>query len=211
MRFIKRHYPLIISSMIALQYFAALGKGVPVSWKTTPIYYPLMLYLDFAYIPILVTTILFPFIGLFLLVVIMSRFARLLRSKRKVKQPVFRQFLSDISALVLTLGLLAFSGLMFIAILMFDGDTYSHRDSVLVDDTIYNLAYLNTYDDLGYGSYVLFECDAEGRICNGVLSERKGSDYDSDGALNFDLTSNTIAIIHHGKPIATYQIPVDVH
>ena len=92
---------------------------------------------------------------------------------------------------------------------MFGGDIYSHRDSIQVNDAVYNLAYHNEYDDLGYGSYVLFECDAEGRICKGVLSEYAGAYYDSDGTLHYDPTANTITIIHHDEPIATYQIPTE--
>lgn len=211
MRFIKRHFPLIVSSIIALQYLSLFTNPLRVSWHSTPLFYPLMLYLDFAYIRLLMTTMAFPIIFLILLVVIMGRFVSLFRIKSKVKTRMTNVWASDLIAL----GLLAFSGLNFLLFgVVFSlglTDSYTHHDSIQIDGTVYNLAHHKDYDDMSNGTYVLLQCGTNGWVCYAEIARYWSSDYRKldSGKLRYNPITNTIYVVSNDRIVVTHKLAED--
>ena len=84
---------------------------------------------------------------------------------------------------------------MFLSVSAWLGNTYIHLASIRLDDNIYNLASHNTFDDLGYGYYQLFECDSLGVSCKKVFRTDWGFDtIDSMASMSLAEEEHTIEI-----------------
>lgn len=112
--------------------------------------------------------------------------------------------LSDIGAIGLMVigGFIACLFITFTAVYYPTGlkDTLEHNDQVFV------LTSKNTYDDLGYGRFTLYQCDRWGFICSEVYETGWGIDTSFPSELEYDPELFIISVVINGNTVHSYKI-----
>ncbi len=139
-------------------------------------------------------------VPIILFMVVVTRF------KRAIWRDGNLTFYLDARLLTSVLVAVSFLLSLYISAIIYGGPTYSRRDLEQVNDRIYILVERNTYDDLGFGSFILYRCDRFGIFCEKLQNTGIydwGDWYDSVH-LSSDPTTNTISILIDGEVVYTY-------
>ena len=103
--------------------------------------------------------------------------------------------------------LVALAGLLIITLIVFTGeDRYSQRDSLRMNEVGYALASRNTYDDLGYGEFILYECDNQILFCSKIHETVWGYDTSSPAELVFYEATQELSILINGEAVHIHPL-----
>lgn len=98
----------------------------------------------------------------------------------------------QLTGVIILIFVTVMTGFFFLGMAMF-GDSYEHQTSIHFSNHSYHLAAHNTYDDLGYGRFELFECDGLGIACRSVFRTDWG--VDTSGTASMFVEGDTLAIL----------------
>lgn len=194
--FWRRHYPLIIAliSLVALYlYFLQFRLLTGVEYFS--VLYPLIEsgYLITGIISCLIVPITF-------LIFVIAVSKRGLWGNHTIVT-MWSDFFASVIMVIITI----FACVYFFAFFLF-GDLYVHKDRLELNNQVYILSGHNTYDDLGYGNFVLYECDNRVLFCSKIYETNSGYDTGFPAELSFDGNTQAISIIINGEVVHTYQL-----
>jgi|GEM_PF-5623267 len=98
------------------------------------------------------------------------------------------------------------AGLLVCASMMLSDSLSDVKDRLEHDEHIFALVSRNTYDDMGYGRFALYQCDKLGFICSQVYETDWGIYTDYPARLDYVEATSSISIIINDALIHTYEI-----
>jgi len=112
--------------------------------------------------------------------------------------------LSDLVAL----GMITFTVLLAFVYIFVISTSYANRqkDNIVLNDQIFSLLGRNTYDDLGYGRFVLYRCDSQGYSCSEIYETNWDYDTSQPAKLAYNSNAQKVSVIIDGEVLYTHQL-----
>ncbi len=194
--FWRRHYPLVFALITVLALFLYFLQLRPlIAFEYARVLYPLI---ESGY---LIT-------GIISCVIVPTTFLIfvLAVSKRGLwGNHTIVTMWSDFFASVIMVVITIFACVYFLLFFVF-GDVYVHKDRLEVNNQVYILSGYNTYDDLGYGDFILYECDNQILFCSKIYETNWEYYTGFPAELAFNETTQELSIIINGEVVHTHQL-----